>query len=131
MPTFFVEFLPRIEAVQVTLAGRSTSNFSFTKNAINYYHSDNEQGGKTTVQVCSWDSPQLNLQSCREMKLIPGGGINMRFTIATDIMQEGGQYQSCPGYVVPRDELAEYGAERCQLSLKCGFCHMELSVKEQ
>ena len=138
LPTFFVEFLPRIEIAQVNLAGRATERFSFTKNSITYHSLGNEvvdQGGKSNlegIQLCSWITPEVSIKSCREMKLVPKEGLSMRFEIARDTNRTtgGGEFPACPGFVVPKDELAEYGAEQCQLSLRCAFCQTELSLKD-
>ena len=67
------------------------------------------------------------------MKLIPRGGLNMRFEIASreaNQARRGEDFPVCPTFVVPKDELAEYGAEQCQLSLRCAFCQAELSLKD-
>ena len=139
LPTFFVEFLPRIEIAQVNLAGRFTESYSFTKNSITYHPPDDEledELGKSVnmegVRLCSWITPKLKIRSCREMKLVPGEGLSMRFEIARDTNQTrgGGDFPVCPDFLVPKDELAEYGAEQCQLSLKCAFCQIKLSLKD-
>ena len=133
-PTFFVEILPRIEVAQVTIAGRYTTEFSFTKNAIAYHGSSKDEercrSKSEEKQVCRWINQDLKLKTCREMKLIPKEGLSLRFEITSEGSSQGGQYHSCPNFVVPKDELAEYGAEQCQLSLRCAFCHSELSLKE-
>ena len=139
MPTFFVEFLPRIEIAQVNLSGRSNERFSLTKNSITYHSHGNEvdnQGGETnskgTIQLCTWITPELSIKTCREMKLVPTEGLSMRFEIARETNQTkgGGEFPTYPGFVVPRDELAEYGAELYQLSLRCAFCQTELTLKD-
>ena len=138
LPTFFVEFLPRIEIAQVNLAGRSTESFSFTKSSITYHGPDDEEDdrrGKTNlkgVHLCSWLTPELSIKTCREMKLVPRESLSMRFEIARETSQTrgGGEFPICPSFVVPKDELAEYGAEQCQLTLKCAFCQAELSLKD-
>ena len=133
-PTFFVEILPRIEVAHVTLAGRQTTEFSFTKNAIAYHRQpeDDKQESKNSkaVQICGWITQDLKLKTCSEMKLVPKEGLSMRFEITGESSSQRGQYPACPEFVVPKDELAEYGAEQCRLSVRCGFCHSELSVKE-
>ena len=139
LPTFFVEFLQRIGVAQVTLAGRFTVNFSFTKNAITCHSpTGNEPGGNAAaegVQICCWCTPELNLRSCREMKLSPRDGLSMRFKITSDDTWRRGRGKvyspTCPEFLVPKDELAEYGAEECWLNLRCGFCHSELTLKEK
>ncbi len=139
LPTFFVEFLPRIEIAQVNLAGRCTESFSFTKNSISYHPPGDEEddhGGKTNlpeeIRLCSWLAPELSIRTCREMKLVRGEGLNMRFEITRETNQTrgGGEFPVCPSFVVPKDELAEYGAEQCRLSLRCAFCQAELSLKD-
>lgn len=135
LPTFFVEFLQRIEVAQVTLTGRFTVNFSFTKNAITYHSpTDSEPGGNDAtegVQICCWCTPELNLRSCREMKFNPREGLSMRFKIVSDdTWRRAGGESTYPGFLVPKDELAEYGAEECCLNLRCGFCHSGLTLKE-
>ena len=133
MPTFFVEILPRLQVAKVTLSSKSTSTFSFTPNTISYH---NEQKGDTTntkwVQICNWSPTQLDLRSCREMKLLPGEGLSMRFEIVSENTKSGAaqSYPKCPNFVVPKDELTEYGAEQCQLRLRCGFCHTQFSLNE-
>lgn len=136
IPTFFIEFLQRIEAAQVTLAGRSTVSFTFTPNSITYHSAtDTEQRGSHVaegVQICHWITPRLNIRSCREMKVTTSEGLSMRFKIASEDTQwrDESDYPVCPGFLVPKDELAEYGDEECQLSLRCGFCHSQLTLKE-
>ena len=137
LPTFFVEFLPRIEIAQVNLAGRCTESFSFTKNSITYHPPDGEENyrGKTNlegIRLCSWVAPELSIRTCREMKLVRGEGLNMRFEITRETNQTrgGGEFPICPSFVVPKDELAEYGAEQCRLSLRCAFCQAELSLRD-
>ena len=133
-----MEFLPRIEIAQVNLAGRCTVNFSFTKNSITYHPSEDEEndhGGKTNlegIRLCSWLAPELSIRTCREMKLVPREGLNMRFEITREANQTrgGGDFPVCTSFVVPKDELAEYGAEQCQLRLRCAFCQAELSLKD-
>lgn len=136
---FYVEVLPRIEAVNVTLTGSSSTNFTFTKNNISSHSCADCQPEDTTrrnveagVQLCSWYTPKLSIRSCREMKLIPREGLSMRFkvTSSSDNRERTRQYPTCPDFVVPKDELTEYGAEQVRLSVRCGFCHSELSLKE-
>lgn len=138
LPTFFVEFLPRIEIAQVNLAGSCTESFSFTKNSITYHPPDDEEDDQRAkvnlegIRLCSWLAPELSIRTCREMKLVRREGLNMRFEIARETSQTrgGGEFPICPSFVVPKDELAEYGAEQCRLSLRCGFCQTELSLKD-
>ena len=114
----FVEFLPRIQAVQFAVADRC-AHLSFRSRSL--CGRRRERGGGNAgepVHVCSWEAgPELHLPSFLDLKVLPGEAVHVRFRLRP---QEGGGRALKEGGVA--DEFAS-GKERCPLVLKCAFCH--------
>lgn len=120
----FVEFLPRIQAVQFAVIDSSTC-LSFRKRSLCIRQGRRrEQDGSAgePVEVCSWeDGPELHLPSFLDLKVIPGEALHVRFRLNPE--GGGGRGLRETGF---EDEFAS-GKEHCPLALKCAFCHHHLT----
>ena len=107
--TYFLEFLPRIQAVQAAISDHLEDHLLFCNNAI-YCKKENQDDEEITL----WASPQLCVASYLGLRLIHGEAVHLRFTTKVP--------QSAFSAAVLEEEPAE-GAENCALVVKCEFCH--------
>ena len=110
----FIEFLPRIQAVQFAVSDNCT-NLSFSSCSLR----TGRDGGSSRDVFCSWGrGSELHLPSYVDLKVIPGEALHVRFTIKED----GGNGVKRREFAAGMNNEFSSGKEHCQLVLKCAFC---------
>lgn len=110
--TYFLEFLPRIQAVQVAISDHLEDQLLFCSNAI--YCKKENPGDKELVPIVLWASPRLCVASYLVLRLVHGEAVHLRFAAKVS--------QSAFSAAIVEEKLAE-GTETCALVVKCEFCH--------
>ena len=106
--TYFLEFLPRIQAMQVAISDHLEDELLFCSNVI-YCKKENQDD----EQLVSWSNPQLRVTSYLGLRLIHGEAVYIRFATKPS--------QSAFSAAIVEEKFAE-GAENCALVVKCEFC---------
>ena len=110
----FIEFLPRIQAVQFAVSDNCT-NLSFSSCSLR----TGRDGGSSRDVFCSWGrGSELHLPSYVDLKVIPGEALHVRFTIKED----GGNGVKRREFAAGMHDEFSSGKEHGQLVLKCAFC---------
>ena len=116
---YFLEFLPRVHAAQVTISDSHPGNLIFQSSAVY----SKEKHDACAESLCKWERPELLLSSYLHLKIIPGEGVHVRFKVKGGSSQEEGGIATAQ---FAQDELSS-GTENCILKIKCGFCSSSLN----
>lgn len=113
----FIEFLPRIQAVQFAVSDNCT-NLSFSSCSLR----TGRDGGNSRDVFCSWGpGSELHLPSYVDLKVISGEALHVRFTLKPH--EEGNNGLKGREFAAGMHDEFSSGKQHCHLVLKCAFCH--------
>lgn len=112
----FIEFLPRIQAVQFAVSDNCT-NLSFSSCSLR----TGRDGGNSRDVFCSWGpGSELHLPSYVDLKVISGEALHVRFTLKPH--EEGSNGLKGREFAAGMHDEFSSGKQHCHLVLKCAFC---------
>lgn len=123
---FFLEFLPRIKAAQISLSDDCPRRITFGNRSISCLG----DGGRESL-LCEWNEPELHLPSHLDLRLVPGEAVHVRFkTKPQGSKGEGGDFRDTFTLgSIPRKSMSVdvHRLESVPLVIRCGFCHNSLT----
>ena len=119
--TYCVETLPRLKSVQVSLL-TSQRKLSLTDKSV-FISAGGQKTGEDkcmTETECTLDSCQLDLSSCRNVRLV-SDVLCLRFNTSIDVQE----------FSIPCDVLESTNPQLSEIRLVCAFCGLNVTTPDK